>query len=152
MILALNNLRPPKGANRSKKRLGRGNASGHGTYSTRGIKGQRARQGGRKGLVQFGVKHFVSHLPKNRGFTSLRAGFSTVTIADLAKFKSGSEVTPAVLKKARLIRDLSRPVKLIGKGNLTVKLSVRVQACTPGARVAVEAAGGSVELSRPTKE
>ncbi|MDZ4229665.1 MAG: uL15 family ribosomal protein, partial [Candidatus Veblenbacteria bacterium] len=89
MSLALHNLKANRGARRSRKRLGRGNASGHGTTATRGTKGQRARQGGRKGLIQFGAKHFVSHLPKVRGFESFKAQPQVVTVGALGKFKAG---------------------------------------------------------------
>ncbi len=146
MALALNNLRSPAKSRRSKKRLGRGNASGHGTYSTRGLKGQRARQGGRKGLGQFGVKHFVTRLPKVRGFKSLKSAYLTVTTADLLVFKDGNTVDYAALKRRRLVRGVVSPVKLIGQTKLNAKLIVRVQAVSQGAKKAVEAAGGQVEI------
>ncbi|MFZ5391121.1 MAG: 50S ribosomal protein L15 [Patescibacteria group bacterium] len=146
MVLALNKLKSPAKSRRPKKRLGRGNASGHGTYSTRGLKGQRARQGGRKGLGQFGVKHFVTRLPKVRGFKSLQTGFAIVTVADLAVFTSGNIVNYAALKRRRLVRGPVRPLKLIGKTKLDIKLTVQVQAVTKGAREAIIAAGGQVEI------
>ncbi|MBU1038785.1 50S ribosomal protein L15 [Patescibacteria group bacterium] len=146
MVLALNSLRSPAKSRRSKKRLGRGNASGHGTYSTRGLKGQRARQGGRKGLGQLGVKHFVARLPKVRGFKSLQKSFATVTIDRLATFPDGTVVDYSFLKSKRLVRGPVRPLKLIGNTKLTVKLKVKVQAVSKGAQAVVEAAGGQVEI------
>ncbi len=145
MSLTLNNLQPKAGSAHRRKRLGRGNASGHGAYSTRGIKGQRARQGGRKGLIQLGAKHFVSHLPKVRGFQSFKVGAQVVNVAELATLAAESRVTAASLLSAGLIVDTRRAVKLMGNAKLP-KLTVTVQAATAGARAAIAAAGGSLEL------
>ncbi|MDP3986547.1 MAG: 50S ribosomal protein L15 [Candidatus Veblenbacteria bacterium] len=151
MSLALHNLKANRGARRSRKRLGRGNASGHGTTATRGTKGQRARQGGRKGLIQFGAKHFVSHLPKVRGFESFKAQPQVVTVAALGKFKAGEVVTPELLQRRKLIESASLPVKLIGGGSAPQKLTVKVQVVTGGAQKAITAAGGTVEILPPVK-
>ncbi len=145
MSLTLQNLKPAHGSQRNRKRLGRGNASGHGAYSTRGIKGQRARQGGRKGLTQLGAKHFISHLPKVRGFQSFKAKPQVVNIADLTKVTPDSTVDARVLVSLGLIRDHRVAVKLIGSAKLP-KLTITVQAATEGVRAAVAAAGGTLEL------
>lgn len=146
MALQLHNLKPAPGARRSHKRVGRGNASGHGTTATRGTKGQRARQGGRKGLVQFGAKHFVSRLPKVRGFLSFKAQPQVVNISAFTKVEAGTAVTPEFMRARGLIVSLDAPVKLIGSGRVPQKLTVKVHRVSRGARAAVEAAGGTVEL------
>lgn len=148
MTLSLSNLKPPRGSHHRRKRLGRGLASGHGAYSTRGIKGQRARQGGRKGLTQLGVRHFIMHLPKVRGFRSFKPQPQVVMLAALVKFDAGTKVTPDWLKQQGLIEDARQLVKVVGQGKVK-QLQLSVHAITVGARAAVEAAGGSVELIPP---
>jgi len=146
MTLSLHSLAPARGSTHRRKRLGRGNASGHGAYSTRGIKGQRARQGGRKGLGQLGIKHFVAHLPKTRGFKSFKLQPAVVKVADLKQFTSGTVVTADLLRQKGLVDNRRLPIRLIGSGQLTNKLTVQINSVTPGAQAAVEAAGGKVEL------
>ncbi len=147
MTLQLHNLQSSPNSRRSKKRIGRGNASGHGTTATRGTKGQRARQGGRKGLTQLGVKHFVTRLPKVRGFQSFKVGPQIVDLNSLAKASAGAIITSAWLAGHKLIKDTSQPVKIIGQSaKLPKDLTVKVQAVTKGARLAIEAASGKVEL------
>ncbi|MBI5465851.1 MAG: 50S ribosomal protein L15 [Candidatus Kerfeldbacteria bacterium] len=146
MTLTLHTLTPAKGSTHRRKRLGRGNASGHGAYSTRGIKGQRARQGGRKGLGQLGVKHFVSHLPKVRGFQSFKTQPAVIKVADLRQFASGTVVTAELLRQKGLATDRKLRIKLIGSGKLEHPITVVVNSVTPGAREAVEKAGGKVEI------
>lgn len=145
MALSLHSLKPAHGSSRGRKRLGRGNASGHGAYSTRGIKGQRARQGGRKGLTQLGAKHFISHLPKVRGFQSFKQQAQVVNVADLVKVAAGSVVDARKLQTLGLIQDHRAAVKLIGSAKLP-KLTVIAQGSTAGARAAVESAGGTLEI------
>jgi len=146
MSLSLHTLKPARGSAHRRKRLGRGNASGHGTYSTRGIKGQRARQGGRKGLVQLGVKHFIARLPKVRGFRGLKPRPQVITVGELGIFDDGSKVTLALFKQRGLAHDRRRPVKIIAGGALKRKLNVQVHIVSAGARSAIESAGGTVEL------
>ncbi|HAO81290.1 MAG TPA: 50S ribosomal protein L15 [Candidatus Veblenbacteria bacterium] len=147
MSLELHNLKSSPGSRRAKKRLGRGNASGHGTTATRGTKGQRARQGGRKGLIQFGVKHFVSHLPKVRGFQSFKAQPQVVSLISLEKISQGTTITPELLFDQGLIASATFPVKLIGRSSkLPAKLIVKVQAVSAGAKASLEVAGAKVEL------
>lgn len=146
MSLSLSTLKPAHGSRHRVKRVGRGNASGHGTTATRGTKGQRARQGGRKGLIQLGAKHFVSHLPKVRGFRSLAVPHEAVDVADLVKFTDGTVVTPKLLANAKLISRHDVSVKLIGAMKIKNKLSLQVHGASAGARAAVEAAGGDVTI------
>ncbi|MCH7837594.1 MAG: 50S ribosomal protein L15, partial [Chloroflexi bacterium] len=92
-------LRPPRGAKRPRKRIGRGNASGHGTYSGRGIKGQQSRSGsGPSHAFEGGQTPLVRRLPRRRGFTNpFRVAYTPVNLHDLAKFPDGGEVTPESL-------------------------------------------------------
>lgn len=147
MSLSLNSLKASPKSRKRVKRIGRGNASGHGTSATRGTKGQRARQGGRKGLGQFGVKHFVSHLPKVRGFQSFKDQLQVVNVADLKVFVKSVEVTNKMLKSKGLIKSLTAPVKLIGQAKLTVALTLKVTAATAGAKKSVTEAGGQVVVA-----
>ncbi len=147
MSLELHNLKSDKGSRRSKKRVGRGNASGHGTTATRGTKGQRARQGGRRGLIQLGVKHFVTRLPKVRGFQSFKNKPQVVMLTSLEKISEGTIITAKLLVNEGLISNAILPVKIIGKSNkLPAKLVFKVQAVTAGARSSIESAGGSIEI------
>lgn len=146
MSLELHNLKPSQGSRRGKKRLGRGNASGHGTTATRGTKGQRARQGGRKGLTQLGVKHFVARLPKVRGFKSFKKKIQAVNLSSLLNLPDGTIVTNKLLANEKIIFDANSPVKIIGRGQFPKKLIFKVQAVSQGAREAIIAAGGQIEL------
>lgn len=147
MTLALHNLKSYAGARRAKKRIGRGNASGHGTTATRGTKGQRARQGGRKGLIKLGVKHFVARLPKIKGFQSFKVKPQAVSLSSLTKVSAGAVINARWLQQQGLITDARRPVKIIGRANkLPANLVFQVQAITAGARSDIEAAGGRIEI------
>lgn len=138
-------LRQPKGATRKRKRVGRGNASGHGTYSTKGLKGQKARSGGgvRPGF-EGGQLPLVRRMAYKRGFRNpFRVDYEEVNIAALARFAAGSQVDEAVLRAARLVRT-GRPVKVLGEGDLAVALTVEAASFSKSARSKIEAAGGSV--------
>ncbi len=146
MTLTLHSLKSASGSRHRRKRLGRGLGSGHGAYSTRGVKGQRARQGGRKGLVQFGVKHFITRLPKVRGFRSFKIRPQVINVAELNVFENGAQVTPLMLAKKGLITNAKGLVKLIGGGKIKPTLTVMVNSISAGARASIEKAGGKVEL------
>ncbi len=150
MTLGLHNLRSPKGSKKPRKRLGRGNASGHGTYSTRGQKGQRARSGGRKRLIQRGVKHFIMRIPKQRGFTSLKSKREVVSVDKLNIIPEGTEVDLKTLKSFNLVR--SNKVKIIGNQKLTKKLILKIGPVSRGAKASIEAAGGKIEWSEDKSE
>ena len=138
-------LRPPKGSKQARKRIGRGNASGHGTYSGRGLKGQKSRAG-RKPKLGFegGQTRLIKRLPRRRGFTNIfRKEYSAVNLRDLERFEAGTEVTPELLKKSRVVRSLRRPVKVLARGDLTKALTVKVHKFSTAAKEKIEAAGGS---------
>ena len=143
-------LKPPKGATHARKRVGRGNASGHGTYSTRGLKGQKSRAGNKpRRFFEGGQTRLVKRLPSRRGFTNpFRVEYSPVNLRDLAVFEAGTEVTPELLKEKRILRSLRRPVKLLAGGDITKPLTIHVHKASLTAKEKIEAAGGTVvELS-----
>mgnify|MGYP006172799363 CR=1 FL=1 len=144
----LSNLRRPKGANRPIKRLGRGPGSGTGKTAGKGHKGQKARTGhhGIPAWFEGGQMPLQRRLPK-RGFTSHKDNaFEIVNVKDLARIEEDT-ITPELLHQAGLI-DLGkgRPVKVLGKGDLEKKVTLRAHAVSAGAREKIEKAGGTVEL------
>ncbi len=146
MSLELHSLRPAAGSRRKKKRIGRGNASGHGTYSTRGMKGQRARSGGRAGLKKLGMKRIIAALPKLGGFTSLHVHPATVLLARLERhMKAGETVTLKLLKQRALVPADATAAKVVQTGTISKALTIGAGVtCSSGARAAIERAGGSV--------
>ena len=120
-MLSLNNIKRSVGATHKKKRVGRGNASGHGTYSTRGLKGQKSRSGV-SGLKRLGMRKQLLQTPKLRGFRSLKPKNQVVAVSVINKnFKDGETVSPETLFQKNLIKDAAIPVKILGKEKLAVK-------------------------------
>lgn len=104
MAINLNTIKPAKGSRQKSKRVGRGNATQKGTTAGRGMKGQRARSGGKKGLALRGFKQSLQKVPKIRGFNSIKAKRQTVTLSVLDRVcKDGDVVTPKFLKKLGVI-------------------------------------------------
>jgi len=121
-MLSLNSITKTKGRAKKNKRVGRGNASGHGTYSTRGQKGQKSRSGV-SGLKRLGMKKQLLQIPKSRGFRSLNPKNQVVGINAInSNFKDNEIVSPATLMEKKLISSPSLPVKILGKEKLTVKV------------------------------
>ena len=139
-------LRPPKGAKKNRRRVGRGDSSGFGSYSGRGMKGQNSRTGGGvRPSFEGGQLPLSKKLPKIRGFTSIfRKRYSVVNVDRLAVFPSESEVTPETLSDAGILRNLNNAVKILGRGELNVPLVVSAHKFSASARQQIEAAGGSV--------
>ena len=158
--LNLSNLQPAA-KRRDRKRIGRGLGSGKGRYSGRGIKGQKSRSGSHKMRAGFegGQTNIYMRLGKLRGATSkdampigpFRTSTVGVNLRDLDRFGAGDEVTPETLVEKRLIKNTRTDVKLLGVGEVTQKLTVRVHAISASAREKIEAAGGTVELLREPK-
>ena len=158
--LNLSNLQPAQDRE-DRKRVGRGLGSGKGRYSGRGIKGQKSRAGSHKMRAGFagGQMPIQMRLGKLRGSTSKDAmpvgPFRTYTVPvnlrDLDRFEAGDVVTPEALVEKRLIKNTKTDIKLLGDGELSKKLTVRVHAISATAREKVEAAGGTVELLREPK-
>ncbi|OGH61855.1 MAG: 50S ribosomal protein L15 [Candidatus Magasanikbacteria bacterium RIFCSPHIGHO2_01_FULL_50_8] len=137
--------KPKQGARRKSGVLGRGPGSGWGTTAGRGTKGQRARSGGRRGLLLFGSKTLIQSVPKLRGFKSLNVKPTTITLAQLQRtFSDGTIITRLELKTAGFTSSVKVPVKLVGNTKLEKKFTVNGIPTTVGAKAAVEAAGGSV--------
>ena len=147
-MVDLNNLERPEGAHRNKKRLGRGPGSGTGKTSGKGHKGQKARTGhhGIPAWFEGGQMPLQRRMPK-RGFRNWnRVEYSVVNLKSFERIE-GDEVTPETLHQSGLI-DLGkgRPVKVLGDGEVSRKLTVRAHAVSASAREKIEKAGGSVEL------
>jgi large subunit ribosomal protein L15 len=147
--MKLNDLMPNEGAKKSRKRLGRGISGGQGKTCGHGTKGQTSRAGKPVRLyLQGGNLPFFRHLPfvRGQGFTPPnQLSYSEVNLTQLAEFPAGSEITPEVLAEADLIRHVSDLVVVLGTGEISVPLKVRVQRVSKGAKAKIEAAGGSVE-------
>ena len=147
--MQLNDLRPAEGAKKSRKRVGRGNSSGHGTYAGRGLNGQLSRAGGGKGSgFEGGQMPLSMRLPKLPGFRNInRVEYAPVNVSRLeAVFESGDVVDGASLVEKGVIKSEAIPVKVLADGSLTKSLTVRVDKVSASAQAKIEAAGGKVEL------
>lgn len=143
----LTDLKPTPGSTHSKKRLGRGVGSGTGKTAGKGTKGQNSRSGGgtRPGF-EGGQTPFFKRMPK-RGFTNrFRKEYACVNVSELNRYAEGTIVSKELLLKDRLIRKELSGLKILGNGELTVKLAVQADKFTKSALEKIEAAGGSVEV------
>ncbi len=145
--MKLHELHAAEGSRNTRKRVGRGTSSGFGKTSGRGQKGQLSRQGGHTRLgFEGGQMPLFRTMPK-RGFKNVnRKEYAIINLDDLNKFEDGSEVTVAGLKEKGLVKKELSGVKLLAKGELKVKLNVKINKVSAAAKKAVEAAGGSVEV------
>ena len=145
--MKLHELKPNPGATHKKKRVGRGIGSGHGKTSTRGQKGQTSRSGDSKLPARFegGQTPFIMRIPK-RGFKNPSAKvYEIVNLKQIEnKFNDGEEVNPQTLKEKGLVKE-GHCVKILGDGQLTKKLSVKVHAISASAEEKIKAIGGTVE-------
>ena len=140
-------LSPPPGSKRDRKRVGRGDGSGHGTYSGRGCKGQKSRSGsGPRPGFEGGQLPLIKRLPEKRGFVNIyRTEYSVVNINKLNIFEANSEVTPERLAAAGVVQSLRHPIKVLGEGEINRPLVVKANRFSTAARAKIEAAGGKVE-------
>jgi len=146
MSLSLSNLKPARGSSKKEKRVGRGNASGHGTYSGRGVKGQRARSGGRGGLKRLGMRRLLLSSPKIGGFRSLYPRPEVLNLDDLERVLThGTEVTPKILLKHGLVGKSNNGVKILGNGKLTKKLVIKGCKISASAEEKIIAVGGEIK-------
>jgi len=145
--MKLHELRPPEGAKKKRKRVGRGIAAGQGKTAGRGTKGQGARSGGGKGpYFEGGQLPLVRRLPHVRGFTNLfKVQYVPVNLYRLEGFVAEDEVTPATLAAAGIIKSPDLPVVILGNGELELPLKVKAHRFSTSARAKIEQAGGSVE-------
>jgi len=140
-------LKPPVGAKHKRKRVGRGDGSGHGSYSGRGLKGQKSRSGGgvRVGF-EGGQLPLIRRLPRKRGFTNIfKDEFSIINVSELKRFAPNSKVTPEELLKAGLIKSLKLGVKILGDGEIDRPLLVKANKFSATAEKKISAAGGTIE-------
>ncbi len=142
-----NELSPALGSKKARKRVGRGDGSGHGTYSGRGCKGQKARAGYKiKVGFEGGQLPLIKRLPRKRGFFNIfRTEYSVININKLNIFESGSEITPERLVTAGLLKSLQQPVKILAEGEINHPLLVKAHKFSATANAKIEAAGGRVE-------
>lgn len=142
-----NELRPSPGSKHSRKRIGRGDGSGHGTYSCRGLKGQKSRSGPGIALrFEGGQIPLVKRLPSKRGFTNIfRTEYTIVNLEKLNIFDQESEITPQKLVDYGLVSSLRKPIKILGNGELQRPLVVKANKFSQAAKKKIEAAGGRAE-------
>lgn len=146
--MQLNDLRPAEGSRKNRKRIGRGNSSGHGTTAGRGTKGQLSRSGGGKGKgFEGGQQPLAMRLPKLPGFINHnRVEYAPVNLSRLdALYSDGETVDGASLVEKGVIKHEYQLVKVLGDGELTKKLIVKVDKVSASAQAKIEAAGGKVE-------
>jgi large subunit ribosomal protein L15 len=142
-----NELSPPVGAKHKRKLVGRGDGSGHGTYSGRGCKGQKARSGGslRPGF-EGGQLPLIKRLPRKRGFTNVfKTKYNIVNVGKLVIFPPGTEVTPEELLRVGLINAPDYPTKILGAGDIQHPLLVSANKFSSSAEKKILAAGGKVK-------
>lgn len=145
MTLQLSKLKFSSGSRKWPKRVGRGNASGHGTYSGRGQKGQRARSGGKKGLKLKGIKPIIKRLPKVKGFKSIHSKPVIINLDTLERyFKEDEIVNPKKLFKLEIIPSQRTKIKILGSKKLSKKLIVQAHNFSKSAEDAIKKAGGKV--------
>jgi large subunit ribosomal protein L15 len=142
-----NELSPSPGSKHARKRIGRGDGSGHGTYSCRGLKGQKSRAGPGIALrFEGGQTALVKRLPHKRGFTNIfKTDYVIVKLQRLEVFEQNTEITPQMLLDAGLIPSLKKPVKILGDGELQRPLVVKANKFSESAKKKIEAAGGRAE-------
>ena len=148
--MQLNDLRPAEGSTKNRKRLGHGNSSGQGTTAGRGYKGQLSRSGGGKGKgFEGGQQPLAMRLPKLPGFINhSRVEYAPVNVSRLdALFADGDVVDGTSLVEKGVIKAEFIPVKVLGDGELTKSLTVRVDKVSASAQAKIEAAGGKVEAA-----
>ncbi len=146
--MKLHNLQPRAGSKKRRKRVGRGRSAGQGKTAGRGMKGEGARAGSGGSLYrQGGNLPLFRKLPFKRGFTNFRrVAWTEINLERLDGFTADSEITPESLVEAGIVRNLHHPVVLLGRGEISVPLKVRLHRVTSGAQAKIEAAGGTVEI------
>ena len=145
--MKLHELKPAEGSTKSKKRIGRGTASGQGKSAGKGQKGQNSRSGGGVRLgFEGGQMPLYRRLPKI-GFTNIfRKEFAIVNLSDLERFEDGTVVNPDVLKEAGLVKAMLSGVKILGNGDFTKNLTIQAHKFSKTAADKIAAAGGKVEV------
>jgi large subunit ribosomal protein L15 len=145
--MRIHELSPVEGSRKNRKRIGRGQGSGHGGTACRGHKGQKSRSGGgpRPGF-EGGQMPLQRRLPK-RGFTNIfKKQYNIINVKDLNRFEANANLGAEDLKEAGLVKKLKDGVKLLGNGDISHPLFVKVRKVSKTAREKIEAAGGKVEI------
>jgi large subunit ribosomal protein L15 len=147
MEYTLSKIKRPSSLRKKKKRVGRGNASGKGTFASRGLKGQRARSGGRQGIAKRAAfQQLLIRTPKLRGFKRQSDPIAVINLTTLNEnFKDGDTVTIKELLNKGLIRKAKGGVKVLGNGTIDIKLNIKVNYCSEAAKKAITAAGGTCD-------
>lgn len=146
MSISLHTLKPDLSAKKSRKRVGRGGKRG--TYSGKGLKGQKSRSGA-SGLQRRGMRQLIERTHKLKGFKSIHAKPAVVSLAMLNKnFKDNDKVTPAILLRKKLVNDLKAGVKILSNGEIQVKLNIAGCHLSQTAKIAIEKAGGKVIIKK----
>jgi large subunit ribosomal protein L15 len=149
--------KPAAGSQKNRRRVGRGNASGHGTYSGKGLKGQKARTGGsiRRGF-EGGQLALIKRLPHKRGFKNpFRIEYQAINLERLSDFDSGTEINPEMLRELGIIKNTKQPIVILSEGDLNHPLTIKAHRFSKTAKEKILAAGGAVEelvkpvISRP---
>lgn len=148
MPLNLSDLVPNEGANRKRKRVGRGTGSGHGKTSGRGTKGQKSRSGpGVRWGFEGGQLPIQKRMPYKRGFTNIfKTQWEVVNLGSLSEFDLSGDITPETLYETGLIRGLEFPVKILASGEFEAKVNVSAHGFSAAAKQAIEEKGGTVTL------
>ena len=145
--MKIHELSPAEGSRKKRKRVGRGQGSGHGGTACRGNKGQKSRSGGgvRPGF-EGGQMPMQRRLPK-RGFTNIfKKQYNIINVKDLNRFEANANLDAEALKKAGLVKKLKHGVKLLGNGDISHPLFIKAHKVSKTAKEKIEAAGGKVEI------
>ena len=140
-------IKPNAGSRKPRKRIGRGNAAGGGTYAGRGLKGQKSRSGkGVKPGFEGGQNPLIKGLPMIRGFNNkFKTHYSLVSLGNLDLLPVGDNITPEYLYILGIIRSKRNPIKIVGNGDITKPLNISAHKFTESARKKIEAVGGTIE-------
>jgi len=147
MAITLSNLRPPKGATKQKKHIGRGPGSGKGKTSGKGHKGQKARSGYKQRLgMEGGQMPLNRRLPKRGFYNPFRVEYQAVNLGRLAKLDNIELIDAKTMLEHRIVRNLRKPIKILADGNLDRPLSIAADAASAAAIKKIETAGGKFEV------
>ena len=142
MSISLHTLKPDSSTRKANKRIGRGGKRG--TYSGRGLKGQKSRTGS-SGLKRKGMRQLIERTHKLRGFKSIHSKPAIISLAVLNKnFKDNDKITPAILFRKKLVNDLKNGVKILSNGGIKIKLNINGCSLSGTAKKAIEKAGGKI--------
>lgn len=148
--MKLNELKPPKGAFKERKRVGRGHAAGGGKTAGRGQKGAKSRSGASKFLgYEGGQNPLQRRVPKLPGFRNMfKKEYQIINLSDISEIAATKKINIQLLKEKRLIKSEKKPVKLLGNGEIKSNITIEVNACSHTAIDKIEKAGGKVEIIR----